>query len=147
MEDKDYLAALRQALDDGRLKIELGFSKLDHVDSPVFVQAEKVWWVYAALFGGVALGWFVEWHAGVAFAVAVFALYFIVGRRIILGRIQKRMRHQIMEDIALWRKQWRLKGLTLVAGDARCESPDGSWIRFTMANITGETPASNQPAS
>lgn len=147
MEDKDYLAALRQALDDGRLKIEMAFSKLDHVDSPVFVQAEKVWWVYAALFGGVALGWFVEWHIGVAFAVSVFALYFIVGRRIILARMQTRMRKQIMEDIALWRKQWRLKGLTLVVGEARCESPDGSWIRFAMANITGETPASGQPSA
>jgi hypothetical protein len=147
MEEKDYLVALRQAVDDGRVQIEMIFSKLDHIDSPVFVQAEKVWWVYAAMFGGIALGWFVEWHAGVAFAVAVFALYFLVGRRIILGRIRKRLRSLIMEDVVLWRKQWRLKGVILVAGDARCESPDGSWIRFVTAHVTGETPASNQPAS
>jgi len=142
MEDKDYLAALRQALDDGRLQIELVFSNLDHVDSPVFVQAEKVWWVYVALFGGLALGWFVEWHAGVAFAVAVFALYFLVGRRMILARIHKRLRSLIMKDIVLWRKQWRLKGLVLVADGARCESPNDSWIRFAMTHITRETPVS-----
>jgi hypothetical protein len=145
MEDKDYLAALRQALDDGRLQIEMDVAKLDHVDSPVFVQAEKSWWVYAALFGGIALGWFVEWHAGVIFAVAVFALYFIVGRRIILTRMRQRLRKVIMEDLALWRKQWRLKGLVLVAGGARCESQDGSWIRFAMAHVAGETPAGSLP--
>jgi hypothetical protein len=147
MEDKDYLAALDQALEDGRLQIELTFSKLDHMDSPVFVQAEKVWWVYVALFGGVALGWFVEWHAGVAFAAAVFVLYYVVGRRIILGRMRKRLHSLIMKDVVLWRRQWRLKGLVLVAGGARCESPDGSWIRFAMAHITGETPASDQPSA
>lgn len=141
MEDKDYLAALRQAMDDGRLQIELTFAKLDHVDSPVNVQAEKLWWVYGALFGGVALGWFVEWHAGVAFAVVVAATYFFVGRRLILGRMRRRLRDHIMEDMALWRKQWRLPGLALMVGEARCESPDGSWIRFAMAHITGETAA------
>ena len=140
MEDKDYLAALCQAVDDGYLQIEMVFSNLDHVDSPVFVQAEKSWWIYVALFGGLALGWFVEWHAGVAFAVAVFALYFLVGRRIILARIHRRMRSLIMKDIVLWRKQWRLKGLVLVADGARCESPNDSWIRFAMTHITRETP-------
>ena len=141
MEDKDYLAALCQALDDGRLQIEMSFAKLDHVDSPVNVQAEKIWWVYGALFGGLALGWFVEWHAGVIFAVAVAVAYFFVGRRLILGRMRKRLRSPVMEDMALWRKQWRLPGLALVVGEARCKSPDGSWIRFAMAHVTVELPA------
>lgn len=146
MEDKDYLAALRQALDDGRLTIDMNFGKLDHVDSPVNVQAEKAWWPFAALFGGVGFGWFVHWYYGVAFAAFVVALYYTVGRRIIVSRMRTRLRGQIMEDVTLWRKQWRLKGLTLVANGVRCESPDGSWIRFAMANITGETPAVDKPA-
>ncbi len=145
MEDKDYLAALRRALDDGRMQIELDYPKLDHVDSPVLVQAEKSWWVFGGLFGGLAAGWFVDWHYGVGFAVVVAALYLTLGRRLINLRMRKRMRAMIMEDVVLWRKQWRLKGVTLVHGEERCVSPEGNWIRFAMAHAAPE-PAAPPPA-
>ncbi len=141
MEDKDYLAALRQALDSGRLTLEMDFAKLDHVDSPVLVQAEKAWWVFGGLFGGLGLGYALDWHYGVGFAVLAALGYLVIGRRIMNERMRRRMRSLVMEDVVLWRKQWRLKGLALVVGDARCESPDGSWIRFAMAHVTGDTPA------
>jgi hypothetical protein len=141
MEDKDYLAALRRAFDDGWLRIEMDFGKLDHVDSPVLVQAEKAWWVFGGLFGALGLGWFVGWHYGVGFAVMIAALFLTVGRRLINQRIRKRLRSQMMEDIVQWRKQWRLQGLVLVIGGACCASPDGNWIRFAMTYLAGDTPA------
>ncbi|MFN4283932.1 MAG: hypothetical protein ACK4NA_14955 [Alphaproteobacteria bacterium] len=134
MEDKDYLAALRRALDDGRMVIELDYAKLDHVDSPALVQAEKGWWVFGGLFGSLAAGWFADWHYGVGFAAIVAALYVTLGRRLINRRMRIRMRAQVMEDVVLWRKQWRLKGVTLVSGGERCASPDGNWIRFAIAH-------------
>jgi hypothetical protein len=140
MEDKDYLAALRQAFDDGRLKLDMDCAKLDHLDSPVLVQAEKAWWVFGGLFGGLGFGYVLDWHYGVGFALLVAIGYLFIGRRIMNARMRKRMRSLVMEDVALWRKQWRLKGLALVVGEARCESPDGSWVRFAMTHVTDQTP-------
>lgn len=144
MEDKDYLAALRTAFDEGRLTIDMEYGKLDHLDSPVNVQAEKAWWPLGGLFGSLALGWFFDWHYGVAFAAVIAILYYSVGRRIIGSRMRVRLRKEIMEDMLLWRKQWRLKGIALVIGDDRCASPDGNWIRFAMKHLTGEDSAAPQ---
>jgi hypothetical protein len=142
MEDKDYLAALRQAYDDGRLQVELDYGKLDHLDSPINVQAEKAWWIFGGLFGGIGLGYFFDWHYGVGFAAVIAALYVTLGKRIINRRMRARLRSMALEDIAVWRKLWRIRGVTLAVGEARCVAPDGNWVRFAMSQVTGETTAS-----
>ncbi|HEY4134036.1 MAG TPA: hypothetical protein VGO34_02370 [Alphaproteobacteria bacterium] len=141
MEDTDYLAALRDALDGGRLRAELDYGKLDHVDSPLLVEAEKTWWIYGGLFGAIALGLLTDWRYGAGFAAVVVLLYVCVGRRIINRRMRERFRAQAMEDVVVWRKLWRLKGVTLVLGDARCQSPGDSWVRFAMAHFPSGAPA------
>lgn len=141
MEDKDYFAALRQAYDDGRLQVEMDFGKLDHVDSPINVQSEKSRWVFGGMFGGLAVGYFVDWRYGVAFAATIAVLYLTLGRRLIAKRMRARLRSLALEDIAVWRKLWRIKGVTLAMGEARCAAPEGNWVRFVMEQVVGKAPA------
>ncbi|MBV8651906.1 MAG: hypothetical protein JO255_10605 [Alphaproteobacteria bacterium] len=128
----ELLRALRGLVDRQTLRIELDFSRLDHMDSPVGVEADSNILVYA----GIPICALVFWQLGLwpgAASVAFFvALYFTLGRRYVRRRLARRVHDQALQDSELWRKLWRFGGVTLVRGEgdapSRCTAPDGNWM-------------------
>lgn len=134
MDTRDYLAALRRDIEAGAVRAELDFGKLDHIDSPLVVEAEKTRWLYVFLVACLAIGWFVAWQAGVAAAATCALLYATVVRRLLRTKMRRRFTETVLFDLDKFRKLWRLSGIVLVDDrtGARVESPGGNWIRFMM---------------
>ena len=101
--DTELLAALREMIARGDVRLELDAAKLDHMDSPVSVQADSTRW-FALLF--VACGgafWFGGWIGGIAALAASIALWFAWVRPGTHRRIRARVRGVAMDDTLVWR--------------------------------------------
>ncbi len=133
----ELLAALRRHLADGKVEMRIAPRTLNHIDSPVAVEADGNVWAYAFLFIAALLWW--RWGAapGLGALVVGVAVYLTLGRAYVHRRIERRVREQALHDVEKWRKLWRFPGLTLVATGrpdiAACASPDGNWMGFTRA--------------
>src|SRR5690242_15938278 len=79
----DLLRALRGLVESGALRLELDLKRLDHMDSPVGVEADSNRWIYPAIVLCGALFWFVGLWAGLAASAACLALYLSLGRRFV----------------------------------------------------------------
>lgn len=125
---------LRGLVARGVLRLELDFARLDHIDSPVAVEADSNIWVYALILACVAVFWWGgPWLGAPAVAVAL-ALYFTAGRRYVRRRLTRRVHELALADGEAWHRLWRFGGITLVHGqggdgqEARCAAPDGNWM-------------------
>jgi len=121
--------------DQGRVSLRLDFSRLNHMDSPVGVEADSNIWVYGGLvLTGLAF-WFgdVYWAAGVA--VAGITAYYTVGRAYVRRRLALRIEERAFKDLALWQKLWRWGGVALVpaTGGEACAAPKGNWIALVRS--------------
>jgi hypothetical protein len=133
----ELLAVLRRLYAEGKVEIRVEAKRLDHIDSPVAVQADGNIWVYAF----VALALVVWWRAGMVPALIALTagviVYLTVGRAYIHRRIERRVRQDALNNVEKWRKLWRFSGLTLAATHERnlapCTSPDGNWMAFVRA--------------
>ncbi len=146
MEDVEYLRLLRDAIAAGAIKPVLNFSKLEHVDSPISVQADSNRWIYsliiivsaAAYLGGM---W---WAIGAAGLGA--AGWFSIGKRWHRQRMERRFYDVSLDRTEEFKKLWRMTGVTLI--DAKtsreCVSPAGNW-RVFVAQVTGQ--ATDQAAT
>lgn len=145
MEDVEYLRLLRDAITAGAIKPVLNFSKLEHVDSPISVQADSNRWIYsliiivsaAAYLGGM---W---WAIGATGLGAVG--WFSIGKRWHRQRMERRFYDVSLDRTEEFKKLWRMTGVTLI--DAKtsqeCVSPAGNWRAF-VAQVTGQA---EQPAA
>jgi len=141
----ELLAVLRRRIGEGKVELRVEPQRLNHIDSPVSVEADGNIWAYAALFIAALLWW--RW--GMAPSLAALALgvvvYLTFGRGYVNRRIERRVRRDALDDLDKWRKLWRFKGLTLVArvGQAPmpCASPDGNWMAFARALSAPNTEA------
>ncbi|HEX7966991.1 MAG TPA: hypothetical protein VF502_02140 [Stellaceae bacterium] len=130
----ELLAALRRLVTDGKVEIRIVPRTLNHIDSPVTVEADGNIWAYAFLFIAALLWW--RWGAapGLAAVAAGVAVYLTLGRAYVHRRIERRVREQALYDIGKWRKLWQFSGLTLVATGrpdiAACASPKDNWMAF-----------------
>jgi hypothetical protein len=138
--DTELLATLRAMIERGEVQLELDAAKLDHMDSPVSVQADSTRW-FAILFVtcGAAF-WFGGWIAGTAALAASIALWFAWVRPGTHRGIQARVRGVAMDDTQLWRKLWRFGGVRLVAANASCAAPNDNWMQF----VRDRSPAPGQ---
>jgi hypothetical protein len=139
----ELLRALRRLIADGAVRLELDLKRLDHIDSPVAVEADSNIWIYGGVLVCAAVFWRIGLWPGVAAIAAALALYFTAGRAYVRRRIKRRVEERALADSELWRKLWRFGGLALVehATGARCAAPDGNWmalVRSTMPT-TAET--------
>jgi hypothetical protein len=121
--------------DQGKVSLRLDFNRLNHMDSPVGVEADSNIWVYGGLvLTGLAF-WFggVYWAAGVA-AVGITA-YYTVGRAYVRRRLALRIEERAFKDLALWQKLWRWGGVALVpaSGGETCSAPKGNWIALVRS--------------
>lgn len=140
----DLLAALRRLAEAQQVEIRIEPKRLNHIDSPVAVEADGNIWAYAFLAVAAVIGW--QWGllaGGIALALGIL-VYLTFGRAYVHRRIERRVRQDALFNLDKWRKLWRFSGLTLVASgrpDARtCASPDGNWMAFVRATTDPKEP-------
>lgn len=139
MEDKDYLRLLREAIAAGTIKPTLDLRKLEHVDSPISVQADSNRWIYSLIIIVSAAAWFGGLWWAIAAAAAGAVAWFSVGKRWHQRRMEQRFYNLALEQTEDWKKLWRMPGITLTdpATGTECVSPDGNWRVFAKAATEG----------
>lgn len=130
--ERDLLRTLARAVRDGRVTVTLDLKRLLHTDSPIAVQAEHTRWLYGVTAAAVVAGLAWGWRPGLAALVAGVIVYFAVGRPWMHRRMRGRFLDSVLNDLAAFKKLWRLRGVTLKVGDTVCESPGGDWRRFVL---------------
>ncbi len=141
---EDLFRELRRLIARGTLRLELDIARLNHIDSPVVVEADSNAWVYGLLAVCAMIFWRTGPWPGVAAVAASLALYFTAGRRYVRRRLIRRVHERALGDGEVWRRLWRFGGVTLVEqgveqGAERCAAPDGNW----MALVRRLAPASD----
>ncbi len=138
MEDKDLLDELRAAHEGGRVAIRLDLKKLDHMDSPIAVQADSGIWIFGLIVATGLTWWFAGTAAGIGAVVVGAIAYATIGRRVIQRKMRRRFFEVGIKNIEPWRKLWELQGITLECAESGevCSSPDGNWIRFVLDHLT-----------
>jgi hypothetical protein len=136
----ELLRGLRGLVESGRIRIELDFRRLDHMDSPVGVEADSNIWVYAAIPLCGLVFWQLGLWPGVAAVAVCLAVYFTVGRAYVHRRLTRRVYGEALKDSELWRKLWRFGGVALVIGEGgaatRCAAPEGNWMALVRRLAT-----------
>lgn len=113
----------------GEIALRLDFARLDHMDSPVAVQAEGNRWAYAIIAAALLALWRAGGLAALGVAVAGFLAYYVLGRRRLHRRLEQRVMEGALTSLALWRALWRWGGVALVApGGKTCAAPAGNWM-------------------
>jgi hypothetical protein len=136
--DAELLAELRTLLDRGAARLDVDPAKLNHMDSPVGVQAESTRW-FAILFVACAAAfWFGGWIAGAAVLGTSVVLWFAWVRPATHRRVEQRVRLNTVNDVQSWRQLWRFGGLKLSADSAICTAPDGNWMQFVRDRMARE---------
>lgn len=126
---EDLFRDLRRLVVQGRVHLELDFGRLDHIDSPVAVEADSNIWVYVLVAACAAIFWRVGAWPGAAAIVVSLILYLTAGRRYVRHRLTRRVHERALADGEVWRRLWRFGGVTLVNDCAeRCAAPDGNWM-------------------
>src|SRR5579859_3949452 len=136
--DVELLRALRRLIAEGALTLELDMKRLDHIDSPVGVEADSNIWVYGAIPLCALVFWQLGLRPGLATVALAFVLYFTLGRRYVRRRLARRVRERALHESALWRRLWRFGGVALVdvaAGGTRCAAPEGNWMALVRARM------------
>ncbi len=130
----DLFRELRRLVASGTLRLELDLARLDHIDSPVAVEADSNIWVYGLLVICVAVFWQAGPVPGVVAIAVSLVLYFTLGRRYVRRRLRRRVHERALGDGEIWQRLWRFGGITLVADEAgtggtqRCVAPQGNWM-------------------
>ncbi|MDH3241869.1 MAG: hypothetical protein OEO83_14525 [Alphaproteobacteria bacterium] len=142
MDENDLFAALKLAIAAGRVSVRFDYKRLNHQDSPLCVEADSNRWIYGIMAATLAAGFLVVWWAGVAALIIGVALYWGIGRNWVRRRMEGRFHNRILEDIGLFKKLWRIHGVTLAltSRPVLCHSPGGNWRRFVMQNLAGDGP-------
>lgn len=135
MEDVDYLRLIREKIESGGIKASLDLNKLEHMDSPISVQADSNRWIYPLIILVSAAGWFggVWWAVGTAGAGA--GAWYTVGKRWHRRRMEQRFHRLSLNQTAEWKKLWLMSGVVLTDTEsgAQCASPSGNWRAFVSA--------------
>ncbi len=128
--DGELLAGLRALLASGAVTLEVDATRLNHMDSPVAVEAEANRWLALLIALSGAAFWFGGWAIGIAALALSVVLWLVPVRRSLRRRVERRVRVRALDDVQTWRRLWRFGGVRLVAADAVCAAPDGNWMQF-----------------
>jgi len=133
-DEREMLVRLRTLHENGRIKVTVNRAKLSHMDFPLGLEADGNRWAYAIVLAIIPIWWFLGTYAGIAGAVAGFALYQTVGQRHVERKLQARIHDRGLAEIDHWRKLWRFGGVILTdpATDRTCLGPEGRWMAFVQ---------------
>jgi len=136
----DLFREMRRLIEHGKLRLELDLARLDHIDSPVAVEADSNIWVYGLIAVCAVAFWLGGTGPGIAAIAISLVLYFTVARAYVRRRLIRRVHERALGDGEVWRRLWRFGGVTLVGDrDARCAAPEGNWMALvrTLATCSG----------
>jgi hypothetical protein len=147
MEDAEYLKLLRTLIESGAVTVSLDLKKLEHVDSPISMEADSNRWIYAliVIVGGAA--WLGGLWPAVGAAAAGAVAWFIIGKPWHSRRMEQRFHKEALHDAETFKKLWRMTGVVMTASGsgANCASPNGNWRAFVNA-VTANSPAGTAQA-
>lgn len=127
-------ARLRRLNEEGKVALDLDLKRLMHMDSPVAFEAESNQWVYGLLVLTAALWYWFGYKIGLGVAGASVLFYLTVVKALLRRRIERRVREQVLEDLARWRKLWNFGGVAIRAtstgDDEACTAPKHNWMDF-----------------
>ncbi len=147
----ELLRLLRRMVDSGAVRLELDLRRLDHMDSPVGIEADSNIWIYPAIIACGLVFWFFGLQPGIAAVVACLGLYLTLGRAYVRRRLVRRIHERALSDLDLWRRLWRFGGLALVpesdpaspkapstgstatARGEPCAAPEGNWMALVRS--------------
>lgn len=136
MTDKESLAVLQKALQDGRADVAFSSGITNHLDFPGNSETDKGQFILV----GVALMVLAYWKGSWLIVGGVFllevAVYWLFWRKIVLQRMRRRFIGKVMGDLTSWRKSWTFNGVKLMGQGQECLSPKGDWRAFA-ANLAG----------
>lgn len=135
MDDVEYLKMLRDAISAGAITVSLDLKKLEHIDSPISLQADSNRWIYGMIAAIGTAAWFggLWWAIGAA-AVAAGG-WLAIGRPWHRRRMERRFYNLALQNTDVWKKLWRLRGIVLsdMTSGAQTASPEGNWRAFAVA--------------
>jgi hypothetical protein len=130
----DLLLALARLHEASKVAIKLDFKRLNHMDSPVGVEADSNLWAYAVLALTLLAWWRVGWEVALAIAVVGVVAYYTAGRAYVRRRLERRVVEKALGDLDTWRKLWRFGGVALVPRDGEpCIAPEGNWMALVRS--------------
>jgi hypothetical protein len=133
----ELFGELRRLIEHGKLRLELDLARLDHIDSPVAVEADSNIWVYGLVAVCAVAFWLGGTGPGIAAIAISLVLYFTVARAYVRRRLIRRVHERALGDGEVWRRLWRFGGVTLVGDrDARCAAPEGNWMALVRSLAT-----------
>jgi hypothetical protein len=139
---EDLLRRLRTLIAEGRVSLAIDPRRLNHMDSPVVVEADTNIWLYGLLAASAVFWWAGGMPAGLGALAISIGIYATAGRRYVRRRIERRVHAVALYDVAAWRKLWRFGGVALSAGQGpaarSCAAPAGNWMAF-VREMTGPT--------
>lgn len=149
MEDTDYLRLMREAVSAGHIRATLDYAKLEHVDSPISVQADSNRWIYGLIVVVSAAAWFGGMWWGIGAATLGAAGWFGIGKRWHRQRMERRFYDLSLQHSEEWKKLWRMPGVTLIdtRTGAECVSPAGNWRGFVGTASQAAAPPTAGEAS
>ena len=144
---RDLFRELCRLVASGTLRLELDLARLDHIDSPVAVEADSNIWVYGLIAVCAVVFWREGMLPGVAAVAASLVLYSTAGRTYVRRRLIRRVHERALGDDEVWRRLWRFGGVTLVESESaedpteRCTAPQGNWMALVRRLAAGDAAA------
>jgi|SRR5579862_2153599 len=125
------LSRLDALVRSGQVRLAIDRSKLSHIDFPLAVEADANRWIYPL----VAVTGLAFWQAGPTAGVAVLGaslfIYFTLGRRDVVRRLDRRIRERGLASVDTWRRLWRFGGVILTGPDGtEHRGPADSWMQL-----------------
>lgn len=126
-------AALRDALLDaveaGRLRLDIERRVIAHPHSPVSVSALETQFALAGAVVAILAFIFIGWQIGTGLVVAMIAFYWFFLRGWLNRRMNRLAIRAFRDNVETWRKTWAFGGVRLTpsSGGNACVAPDGSW--------------------
>jgi hypothetical protein len=132
---EELFGRLRRMNAEGKATLDLDLRRLMHIDSPVAFEAESNQWVYGLLIVTAVVWYVLGYKIGLGAAAASVLFYLTIAKAFLRRRIERRVREQVLEDLARWRKLWTFGGVTIreIAEGregAICEAPRDNWMDF-----------------
>ena len=118
---------------------EFDLARLDHVDSPVAVEADSNIWICGLIAICAVVFWQEGALPGVAAIVVSLLLYLTARRAYVRRRLIRRVHERALGDGKVRRRLWRFGGVTLVEGTEPCTAPHGNWMALVRRLAAGAT--------
>lgn len=145
---EDALAALRALCARGAVVLRVDRRQISSIDNPLVFEADSNRFLYLAAALAALVWWRVGITAGLITAAVLVGLFATVGQRVIMRRLERRIRDTGLQDIAVWTKLWAIPGLTLSGPDLlRCASPNGNWLKFVRDTMASPALAPRTPGT